>query len=225
MNVRIVYLFVICLFGVPMTVQAGDIEGNITLTSDYVFRGFSQTNEKPAIQGGFDYGFATGFYLGTWASNVNFGDDASSEVDLYAGYAFDLTESVSLDFSYVYFAYPGETKALNYSEYVANAGVGDFNFSLVYSTDYFGSDANASIFNIDYETDIFDNVNLSAHIGYSDVDQDSFFSAGKDSYLDYSIGLHTSVKGVDFSLTAYATNLDNIDLADDRIVFSISKSL
>ena len=53
----------------------GEWSGNVAMTSDYTWRGVSQSNEDPAIQGGFDY--ANGlFYAGTWASNVDFGDDS-----------------------------------------------------------------------------------------------------------------------------------------------------
>ncbi|OYW27068.1 MAG: hypothetical protein B7Z51_09365, partial [Methyloversatilis sp. 12-65-5] len=50
--------------------------GNVGLFSQYVFRGISQTNEDPALQGGFDYSHASGFYLGTWASNISWLKDA-----------------------------------------------------------------------------------------------------------------------------------------------------
>ena len=49
-----------------------EISGNIALTSDYRFRGISQSNEDPAVQGGFDVSFEPGFYLGTWASSIDF---------------------------------------------------------------------------------------------------------------------------------------------------------
>ncbi len=63
--------------------------GNVGLYSQYVFRGISQTNEKPAVQGGIDYSNG-GFYLGAWASSIKWikdaGGDASVEIDVYAGY-------------------------------------------------------------------------------------------------------------------------------------------
>jgi len=49
--------------------------GNVGLYSQYVFRGISQTNEKPALQGGFDLGHKSGFYVGTWASNISWISD------------------------------------------------------------------------------------------------------------------------------------------------------
>lgn len=76
------------------TAHAGDgpISANLTLTTDYVFRGISQSQGKPALQGGFDYAHASGLYIGTWGSNVGWVDDIaktnnSVELDLYAGYA------------------------------------------------------------------------------------------------------------------------------------------
>ncbi len=215
----------IALVSAAPIAQAGDIEGNVALATDYVFRGFSQTNEDPAISGGFDYDFGNGFSVGTWASNVNFGDNTSSEIDLYGGYSFELNEGVSLDFTYIYFAYPGETDALNYSEFHAGIGFGDLGFSLVFSPDYFGSDSDAIVLNADYSIGLAENVGLDLHVGYSDADEDDFFAAGESSYIDYSIGLSTSAGGVDLGLTLYGTDLDDIDAADDRVVFSISKSL
>jgi hypothetical protein len=66
------------------------VAGNMGLFSDYRFRGISQTFEQPAIQGGIDYSHASGFYLGTWASNVNglSFPDGSIEMDFYGGYKF-----------------------------------------------------------------------------------------------------------------------------------------
>ena len=52
---------------------AAEIEANVALATDYSFRGWSQTQRDPALQGGFDIAFESGFYVGTWGSNVNFG--------------------------------------------------------------------------------------------------------------------------------------------------------
>ena len=46
---------------------AGEIEANVALSTDYIFRGISQTDNDPAISGGFDYSFDSGFYAGVWA--------------------------------------------------------------------------------------------------------------------------------------------------------------
>lgn len=207
--------------GVALAVE---IEANVALASDYVFRGFSQTAEEPAISGGFDYDFGNGFSAGTWASNVNFGDNTASEIDLYGGYSWSVNDKINIDFNYVYFAYPGETGALNYSEFVAGVGLGGVGLSVVYSPDYFGSDASAIVLNADYELSINDRISASFHLGYSDVDEDDFFAVGENSYIDYSLGLGTAAAGVELALTLYGTDLDAIDAADERVVFAVSKS-
>ena len=204
--------------------NAGEIEANVALSTDYVFRGFSQTDEEPAISGGFDYSFDNGFSVGTWASNVNFGSNTSTEIDLYAGYGFEVSEGVTVDLTYIYFAYPGDTDDFNYSEFVASVSFSDISLGVVYSPDYFGSDDSAIVLNADYSVGLAENLGLDLHVGYSDVDADDFFAAGEDSYIDYSASLTTSGAGVDFALTYYGTDIDDIDAADDRVVFSISKA-
>ena len=66
---------------------------NVGVVSDYIFRGFSQTGEDPAIQGGVDLTSGS-FYAGAWASNVDFGDDTDAEIDVYGGYR---TEAAALN--------------------------------------------------------------------------------------------------------------------------------
>ena len=204
--------------------SAAEIEANVGLATDYVFRGFSQTNEDPAISGGFDYAFDNGFSLGTWASNVNFGDDASAEIDLYAGYGFEVGAGTTVDLTYVYYAYPGETDSLNYSEFQASVSFNDLSLGLIFSPDYFGSDDSAIVLNADYSIGLSDSVGLDLHVGYTDADGDDFFALGESNYIDYSAALTTSGAGVDWALTFYGTDLNDIDEADDRIVLSIGKS-
>ena len=62
-----------------------DWSANISAVSDYTFNGLSQTQNDPALQGGVDKAFDNGTYVGTWASNVDFGDDTKLEWDDYVG--------------------------------------------------------------------------------------------------------------------------------------------
>ncbi len=93
----------------PRRNRNGPFTGNLGLYSQYVFRGISQTNEKPAVQGGFDLGHKSGFYAGTWASNVSWIADgyfsppnpppapsASMEWDFYGGYKGSLPADFAL---------------------------------------------------------------------------------------------------------------------------------
>ncbi|TQV70758.1 hypothetical protein FKG94_20750 [Exilibacterium tricleocarpae] len=204
--------------------QAVEITGNVTLATDYVFRGVSQTNEKGAIQGGFDADFGNGFYLGTWASNVDFGSEVTTEMDFYGGYGFELSENVALDFSYIYFMYPGDEAALNYQEFVVGLSAYDFEFSVVYSDEYFGDGGpDAFVLSAGYSFSLSEATSLDLHVGLTEADDEVV--EGEDNYIDYSIGVTHSVADLDLGLTWYGTDIDDFDNADDRIVFSISKSL
>lgn len=90
---------------------------NVSMTSNYIFRGISQTGGDMALQGGFDYGHSSGFYIGTWGSNVGWIEDfqgyasGNLEVDVYAGYGAEIGGTgISYDVGAVQYFYPG-TKA------------------------------------------------------------------------------------------------------------------
>jgi uncharacterized protein (TIGR02001 family) len=95
--------------------SALEISANLAITSNYVWRGWTQTSNSPAVQGGIDLGYK-GFYLGTWGSNVEFGDtDNNLEADFYAGYAGEAF-GIGYDLGYIYYAYPNESDAFNFDE-------------------------------------------------------------------------------------------------------------
>jgi uncharacterized protein (TIGR02001 family) len=97
----------------PATARAAT-SGNIALTSDYVFRGVSQTNEEPALQGGIEYAHDSGFYIGAWGSNISWlsdipGDISSSlELDGYLGYRGSAGEIFAYDVGVLTYYYPGD---------------------------------------------------------------------------------------------------------------------
>lgn len=103
------------LLGAAGIAQA-DLTFNIGAASNYLFRGVTQTDDKAAVQGGVDYGFDNGIYLGTWMSNVDFAD---AEVDLYAGFAneFDVGTGLGYDVSALYYYYPDGGPDANYAEF------------------------------------------------------------------------------------------------------------
>lgn len=85
------------------------VTGNLSLVSDYRFRGLSQTFEGAAIQGGMDYSHSSGFYLGTWGSNVSglqFNNGSGLELDIYGGYKFS-AGPLGLDIGVLTYIYPG----------------------------------------------------------------------------------------------------------------------
>jgi uncharacterized protein (TIGR02001 family) len=131
------------------------LSANAALTSDYVFRGFSQTAEGPAIQGGFDLTCGR-FYAGVWASSLDFAHgqggtldvlgfpfDASIETDLYVGIK-PKTGPITWDLGFIYYAYPNASTPgldLNYYEFKIGASAevwkdGTLSATAFYSPDY-----------------------------------------------------------------------------------------
>lgn len=96
---------------------ASPLSFNVGVVSDYIFRGISQTHGDPALQGGIDYAFSNGFYIGTWASSISWVKDAlgkgSVELDLYGGYkgAF-ANPDWTYDVGAIAYTYPGHGKAV-----------------------------------------------------------------------------------------------------------------
>ena len=98
------------------TAHAGTT-GSVTVTSDYIFRGTTQTNQEPALQGGVEYAAESGAYIGGWGSNVSWLSDLSTpaapissslEIDVYGGYRGKFNDTVSYDVGALYYWYPGD---------------------------------------------------------------------------------------------------------------------
>jgi uncharacterized protein (TIGR02001 family) len=99
------------------------LTGNVSLTSDYIFRGISQTGGDPAIQGGLDYAHSSGFYVGTWASNVGWIEDyqgydsGNIEIDLYGGFRSGIGETgLSYDLGIIGYFYPGNENGVTQAD-------------------------------------------------------------------------------------------------------------
>lgn len=92
---------------------------NVGVTSDYRFRGMSQTSFDPAVQAGVDFAHKSGVYVGAWASNVSWIKDyagaskGSYELDLYGGYKGAISQDLAFDVGVIRYQYPGNTAATN----------------------------------------------------------------------------------------------------------------
>ncbi len=115
------------------------VSANVAMTSNYVWRGMTQSKNSPAIQGGFDLDYK-GLYAGVWGSNVDFGSTASVEIDLYLGYANDIS-GFSYDINYCQYTYPNETDELNFGEASLTLGY-DFEVVAISAKYYLGVDTN-----------------------------------------------------------------------------------
>lgn len=219
-------------------VQAGEVSANVALTSDYRFRGISQSNEEIAIQGGFDYTFDNGIYVGTWGSSVDFdssadaGFNGSLELDYYAGWSGELGENMAIDVGFMYYDYPGdEGSEGDYQELYASFSVSDFTLGVAYSDDYYGETKTFKYYYAQYSLGFADGWAVDLHVGLNDLDDEGgFLSNGEDMYTDYSVALSKDVLSVNLSLAYVGTTLDEEDVfgtdwADDTLVFTLSKSL
>ncbi|MNE16593.1 putative bacterial protein [compost metagenome] len=214
-----------------------DVSMNATLTSDYMFRGISQTQGNGAIQGGLDVAHDSGLYVGTWASNVDFGDsvDGNVEFDYYFGFGNNITEDISYDLGWIKYDYPGNS-ALNFSEYYGSLTAYGFKVGAAYSDDF--ADDNTTLYSyVGYDYTLPYEIGLALQYGNYDFKDPTFFSNSgndEDSYNDWSIGLTKTLAGLDFGLTYTDTSLSDDectnfigkdDYCDANFVVSVSKSL
>jgi len=220
---------------IPLALAANvahaDWSATVTGASDYTFNGVSQTMNDPALQASLDKSLDDGVYVGTWASNVDFGGDTNIEWDFYAGQYISLNDALSLDYGIAYYTYHGDDNSDdgNYPEayakfgYTTAVGVTEFNFW--YSWDYFGTGAGHTIAMVAHSYEVAPNHTLRASFDVSNsLDGDKWLWDGNDSsYNHYRLAYQTSYKGFDLELAAENTSLD-WDTADERVVFSISKT-
>ncbi|MFO7551925.1 MAG: TorF family putative porin [Haliea sp.] len=200
-----------------------EISANVTLATDYTFRGISQTGERGAIQGGFDWSGETGLYAGIWASNINFGGDASTEMDYYGGFAGETAGGLGYDIGFIYYDYENESE-FDYLEFALGFSYADFSVGVNYSDEFGDGGPTYIYYSAGYSMSLTEQFSIDFNIGYTDTDEDDFWEDGADTYMDYGVTLGYSAYDLDFALALIGTDLDDVDAADDRVVFSISKS-
>ncbi len=191
---------------------------NVVGNSDYVFRGFSQTNEDPAIQGGVDMTLGS-VYLGAWASNVDFGDNTDAEIDVYGGYRWE-SVGVAWDVGVVgYFYAPGANSDYDYIEVKAagSRAIGPVTVggAVYFSPDFFGADDEATY--------------LEGNAAFIPAEKWTVSGAVGKQWLSTSDDYVTWNAGVAYALTDnlvadvryHDTDVDNLGIASDRVVGTI----
>jgi uncharacterized protein (TIGR02001 family) len=194
-----------------------------------MWRGYSQTDNDPAISGSFDYAHSSGFYLGTWASNVDFGDDASVEIDVYAGFGGDIGESgFSYDLGVLRYFYDGED--YDWTEVYGSISYSFFSVGVAHSNNVYDTDETGTYYTLGFDYDLPMDIALSAGVGYYDYDKKVFGAGSPDSATDYHIGVSKDFAGFGWDLTYIDSDSDaekvyGDSLTDSRLVFTISKSM
>lgn len=197
---------------------SAEISVPITLTSDYDFRGLTQTDEDFAVQAGLTWTADSGFYLGAWASNVDFpGNDADFELDAFIGFAGgDSETSFGYDIGAVLYSYPGSSDSEEVVELYAGITKGWFGTKLWFSPDNYGEtswyiEGNGSF-------PLGRDFSLDAHLGYS------FGDAWDGSeYLDYSLGVTKSFDEITLNIKWVDTDISGADTS--RVIFTVGTTL
>lgn len=207
-----------------------EVTANVSVTNNYIWRGLTQSLNEAAVQGGIDYtSDSSGFYIGTWASNVEYapGDDFSYEHDVYLGYAGE-SGNISYDFGYLYYNYDSAAD-IDFSEIYGSIGVGGFTvganvFVHTQSDEPDGIDfsfGDTIYYYADYGFEVKEGVDLGFHVGYHDGDFNEFFNGVPEGYLDYNV----SVSKDGFTFLVSGTDLDNSGsdgLDNDSVKFVVS---
>ena len=161
------------------------ISGAVGVTSDYVFRGISQTFGNPAAQGNLDFTCGK-FYLGFAASNIDFGVPGTLELDIYGGYKFN-TGKIAWDVGFIYYSYPGMSSLVDadYLELKVGASAeiwkgGTVGATVFYSPEYTLNTGAVTTYEISFsqalpKVAIF-SPTFSATYGYSDFHDLGFLS-------------------------------------------------
>ncbi|MCB2264081.1 MAG: TorF family putative porin [Candidatus Thiosymbion ectosymbiont of Robbea hypermnestra] len=181
-----------------------EISANVALTSNYMFRGISQTNNGAAIQGGFDYEYTPyDLYAGVWASNVDSSsrgyNGAGMELDFYAGWA-PSWKNLDLDFGYVRYQYPRTETSTNDTDefyFGLSYDVGDYftpGYTTYYSDDFFGG-GSAWYHDLSLAIPLIEGVSLNGHYGWNR------FDTSRNNYDDFSIGIATEYSGFGFDVS------------------------
>jgi len=224
------------MLGSAVSAQAVEVAGNVTIASDYSFRGVSQTDRDPAVQGGFDLGFESGFYVGTWGSNVTGFEDVSMEWDLYGGFKGTINEDTGYDFRYIRYEYPGNGSTYDYNEYHAMLSWQDFVFGVAYSEEYFAIDDVTWFYpNVAYTLGLPADAALVFKLGYSMTDdndaKDWEAAFGEEEVIDWSVTYSIPVAGVSLNIGVVGTDIDDDDcfggskVCETRAIVSVSKSM
>jgi uncharacterized protein (TIGR02001 family) len=210
--------------GLAMAIAApafagGTWTGTLGVTSDYKFRGISQSDNDPAVNGSIEFGHS-GFFAGVWASSIDFSTDpgADVEIDLYGGYTHAFSDTTSLTGKVLYYWYPGaNTPDADYVELIAalehNFGKFSGNLQVAWTPDYFGGTDSATWLAAGLELPINDWLTISGNAGYQWFDN-NFGPApnvGLPDYAHADLGLTAAWEIFALDVRYVATDLDAVD--------------
>ena len=186
--------------------SAVEISGNVALSSDYIWRGMTQTDGDVALSGGFDLTTDMGFYAGTWASNQSLAANASMELDVYLGFAGEMAENMTYDVGYISIQYPGNDAADFEEAYIA---FNIYGLNILYSD---GQDDGPSYAELAYSLDVGPG---TFNISYGEYEDN-----GDNALVGYDWG----IGGFDIGFYYYDYQAELAANDDDGAYISIGRS-
>ena len=210
-------------FGLPVVAhaqaaapEASPLTFNAGVASEYRYRGISQSRFQPALQGGADYAFSNGAYVGTWASTIKWVKDSGGksdiELDVYGGYKGELAKDVTYDVGALQYVYPSHKLGVspNTLELYGAVTTGPFTAKYSHSTTNlfgFSNSKNSGYLDLSATFDLGDGVMVTPHVGHQKVaGSTAGVSNSVFSYTDYSVSISKDYAGWVPSLTLLSTN-------------------
>lgn len=201
---KITSAIVLALASSSVLANDWEVSGSVDLVSKYIFRG-AELSSDPALQAGVE-GSLDGLTVGAWASNYE-GEDTEVELDLYAGYAMEMSEGVELDFGIINYRYPTQDGADDTTEIHVGVATGLFYFAARHDFDL-GQYLEANI-----EHALTDELSIGGHVGYAIPDADN-----ADEFLDYGVTLSYAVND---SVGVYLSATD-VEDGDSNVFAGVS---
>lgn len=222
-----------------------NFSATFALATDYVFRGISQTDSKPAVQGSFDYKHPVGFYVGIWGSNVDdYVSKGNAELDLYLGFAREVLPNLNCDLSTIYYYYPGGGSDPGPDYFEAHSGV-DYTLPDLplspklgvgynYSPDYYGEDGTGHYVSGRIDLLLPFELTLTGQLGYQRVAGGRITGHGNGEngkggfdYTHWRVGISRPLAGFTLDLSYHDTDASGFlgeEIADRRLVFGVSRT-
>lgn len=213
----------------------GSVGGSLLLSSNYMFRGISNSNDRAQVRGDLTWSHDVGLYAGVWASNTNFGGAGNSmELDPYIGFAGEVEETpFSYDIGFWSYNYPGSEFDLDYQEsyLVITYEVNKLSVSpsFWYADNYFGKDFLNGVSAFAYDLTL--SYEFPLNITFSGVVGRQTFGSSADEldYTYYSLALSRTCGDFSFELSWHDTNgvepfLADPELADGAVVVGVTRN-
>ncbi|WP_438864375.1 TorF family putative porin [Neptunicella sp.] len=200
------------------SMASAEFSTNFGVTSNYLWRGVTQSSDAPSVSGGLDVTSESGLYAGTWIGTIDWGQGGGYENDYYFGYSGE-SDGFGYDVGYIYYAYPEqEYDDSNFGELYFNGTLGAFGFGVAYTVN---SDADDDVpfgkgdlyYSVSYGFELADDYGLGFTLGHYDFDVPS--SAGDVDYTHVQVDL---TKG-DFTFSVSKATEDS---GDDDMKIAVS---